>query len=776
MVRFTFSVALLASAIFAPALSAQLSPQHVATTAEFRAMHAPTPDVVWATGRAGTFAVTTDGGTTWRADSIRGAGDLFLTGVWAADARTAQVVATSFEGGLARIYRTTDGGATWRQQYERRGDGVFFDALSCWDAGRCLAFSDPVDGTFLIARTIDGERWTEVPRDELPAPLAGEAGFAASGTAMTTYGSGRGWIGTGGGAQARVYRTRDGGASWDVASTPLPGNATSGIFGIAFRDSLHGVAVGGDYQRRHDVQQNVLRTDDGGVSWRLVSSSAPAGVRYGVAYGPAYTALSGARVHPLLAVGPSGVGASYDDGDTWTALDTVHYNTLAFAPDGDAWIGGPEGRIARIPAAALRGDPGVPTLPHTVGEAARQYPTRFDAQHASQPAVRDALAWLDANFPAQVEEWIRITEIPGTSRHEQERAAYVKAQLEAEGLVVSIDSLGNVTARRPGTGGGETIVFAAHLDTVHPLDTDVSVTRDSAVVQGERRAVLRAPGVFDNSASVANMLAMARALNRANIRTRGDIIFVGTVQEELGLLGMEYWLETNPGVADAVVALDGGLPNVNYGALGIYWTRYSFHGEGSHTNTSAGKPHPARALADAIREIYTIAIPDYMGGAVYNVGMLRGGRIFNAIPEDVSFTVDLRSVNPILLDDLDAQIDSTVARAAAAHGVRWSREQELRNRAGGTAQMLEDRRSHPLIQTALDAHAHLGITSRAIASGSTDANAAVVRGIPAISIGRAIGGDQHTLSEWSEVDSALPATKVALLLAVMMAGLAVPVP
>lgn len=117
--------------------------------------------------------------------------------------------------------------------------------------------------------------------------------------------------------------------------------------------------------------------------------------------------------------------------------------------------------------------------------------------------------------------------------------------------------------------------------------------------------------------------------------------------------------------------VDGGLPNVNYGALGIYWTRYRFSGPGSHTNTSAGRPHPARALADAIRGIYEIEIPD----------------------------------------------------------------------------------------------------SRAIASGSTDANAGVVRGIPSISIGRSIGGDQHTLSEWSEVDSALTATKIALLIAIAMAGL-----
>jgi tripeptide aminopeptidase len=475
--------------------------------------------------------------------------------------------------------------------------------------------------------------------------------------------------------------------------------------------------------------------------------------------------LAGAGAHAQLVPQRSGTDAEFR---------ALHAPGAGIVWTGGRGVAGPEGRIAHMSGAAI--EQAAVAARREPPAHQQEYPTRFSAELTRRPAVRDALAWLDANFDRQLEEWIRITEIAAPSRQEQRRAAYVKAQLEAEGLVVTIDSIGNVTARRPGTGGGETVVIAAHLDTVHPIDTDVTVRRDSTRQDGRTARVLRAPGVFDNSASVANMLAMVRALNRANVRTRGDIVFVGTVQEELGLIGMDYWLEKNPGVADVLVALDGGLPNVNYGALGIFWTRYHFRAPGSHTNTSAGKPHPARALADAIRAIYEIQIPEYMGGAVYNVGMLDGGKIFNAIPEEVSFTMDLRSVNPILLDDLDRQIDSAVARAAAAHRVEWAKEQVTRNRAGGTEQMLADRRRHPLIQTAVDAHAHFAITARAVATGSTDANVGVVRGIPSISIGRSFGGDQHTLAEWSDVDSSLPATKIALLIALAMAGLSTPLP
>ena len=372
------------------------------------------------------------------------------------------------------------------------------------------------------------------------------------------------------------------------------------------------------------------------------------------------------------------------------------------------------------------------------------------------------MQWIDDNYDAQVEEWIHITEIPGKSQHEQERGAYVKAQMEAEGLEVSVDSIGNVTGIRRGTGGGPTIVFAAHMDTVHPLGTDVTVTRDGDI--------LRAPGIFDNSASVANMLATIRAMNRAGVRTQGDVIFVATVQEELGLVGMGYWFDQNPGVADMLVAMDGGLGGVSYGALGIYWTRYWFRGEGSHTNSSTGKPHPVRALAEAVDHIYELQIPEGRGGAVYNIGMIGGGKIFNGIPQDVFFTMDLRSVNPVLLDSLDAEIESRVRAAAEHHRVRWDMEREQYLTAGGTEDQLVDRLEHPVVVTALDVYNSLDIPTRAIPSGSTDGNQGVVRGIPSIAVGRATGGDQHTLTEYADGTSARDATKAIVYLAVSLAG------
>ena len=414
-------------------------------------------------------------------------------------------------------------------------------------------------------------------------------------------------------------------------------------------------------------------------------------------------------------------------------------------------------KIATLAAAALL----APTA-HPLAAQQPRYPTAWDAAHLQRPDVKAALAHLEAGFPKQVDEWIRIAQMPGKSGHEQQRGAYVRAEMEKQGLRVSVDSMGNVTGIRKGTGGGPTIVFAAHMDIVHSLETNTTVRRAGDT--------LHAPGIFDNSASVANMLATIRALDAAKVVTTGDLVFVGTVQEELGLRGMDYWLKHNPR-PDLLIAMDGGLGAVSYGALGIYWTRYRFKAAGAHTLRSRGQPTPVLALADAVQRIYALRPPPLPNGAVINVGQVHGGEIFNGIPQDLFFTVDLRSSDPALLDSLDRRITAIAQEAAAREKVTLVVETEQKNGAGGTARMLEPARRHPLVQTAIDIQKQLGVSfgmpgaEEAIASGSTDANIGVVMGIPSIAIGRSEGGNQHTLTEWAHWPSALQGTKLTLLLA-----------
>ena len=392
--------------------------------------------------------------------------------------------------------------------------------------------------------------------------------------------------------------------------------------------------------------------------------------------------------------------------------------------------------------------------------------SKFTPAMADRADVKQALTYVDANFDKQVAEWITLTEIPALSTHEQQRAAYVTAELKKiPGLQISADPIGNVTAKRAGTGGGPAIVLAAHMDTVHPMDANLKVKR-------EADGTLHAPGVFDNTASVANALQTLRALDAAKIQTKGDLIFVFTVQEELGLKGMYYWIDHNLAPA-MIVASDGALGDVSYGALGIYWSKMKFTAPGAHTMNSRNQPHPARAAAQCITDIYAIPLPpaDAPVPAVYNVGMMGGGTVVNAIAPENWFTVDLRTIDPVLLKDLDAQIVAKCQAAADAQKVTFTREYIQQSEAGGRPEALASRLQHPVVRTAIDVLQYVGAPATPNPSGSTDANVGVVRGIPSIAIGRSRGGNQHSLSEWADVASEKLGAKQMLLVLVALAEL-----
>jgi tripeptide aminopeptidase len=396
------------------------------------------------------------------------------------------------------------------------------------------------------------------------------------------------------------------------------------------------------------------------------------------------------------------------------------------------------------------------------------YPTKFSPEIAARNDVKQALAFIDRRFDAQVAEWIRLTEIPGTSGHEQKRAEYIRAELVKLGLKPETDELGNLWVRRKGTGGGPTVVFAAHMDTVHPLDTPLKVKR-------EENGTLHAPGVFDNTASLASQLQTMRALADAKIETKGDLIFLFTVQEEVGLKGMYHWVQKNPGVTDMLVAVDGTLGPVSYGALGIYWSKMKFSAEGAHTNNSRDQPNPARAAAACITNIYTVPLPpaDDPVPAIYNVGgMMTAGNVVNAIPQEVTFTVDLRTVDAELIQSLDAAIVGKCEAAAKAQKVTFVREWIQKSEAGGRPEQLTAQRAHPIVQTAIDVLRFLDVNliagREAIPTGSTDGNVGVVNKIPSIAVGRARGGAQHTLQEWAHIDSAKTGAQQLILLAVSL--------
>lgn len=334
----TFALFLILSGFDAPV---RWTPQQSGTNVRLRGVSAVDARVAWASGDKGTYARTTDGGRTWQAGVVPGAEALDFRDVDAFDAETAYLLAIG-EGDKSRIYKTTDGGRTWTLQFQNRRPTAFFDAMAFWDRDHGLAMSDPVEGRFLVITTADGGRtWRESPPEGMPAALEGEGGFAASGTCVTVAAGGRAWFGTGGPGGARVFRSADGGRTWQVAPAPLARGRAAGVFSLVFLDGRRGVAVGGDYQKESEAGGNVAFTRDGGKSWEVPKGRRPGGYRSGVA-------VLRRKAGPLLvAVGPTGTDYSADGGRNWSSLGDEGYHAVGTAPRAEAgWAVGEGGRVA----------------------------------------------------------------------------------------------------------------------------------------------------------------------------------------------------------------------------------------------------------------------------------------------------------------------------------------------------------------------------------------------------------------------------------------------
>jgi photosystem II stability/assembly factor-like uncharacterized protein len=306
--------------------------------ARLRGVSAVNARIAWASGSGSTVLRTDDGGTTWK-KLIVTSDALDFRDIDAIDENTAYVLSIG-NGAASRIYKTVDGGATWVLQFRNEDPKAFLDAMSFWDANHGIVIGDSVDGKFYILTTANGGRdWSRVPPDTLPAALENEGAFAASGTNIAVYGKGSAWIGLGASARARVLRTTDGGRSWKVSETPLKSGQSSGIFSIAFADPKHGMIVGGDYQKEKEAVDNLALTDDGGVTWTLVQGLS--GFRSVVAYVPG--------TKRVIAIGPAGGDYSNDGGKKWAPLSGPGFDTFSFARRQKfGWGSGPRGTIALL--------------------------------------------------------------------------------------------------------------------------------------------------------------------------------------------------------------------------------------------------------------------------------------------------------------------------------------------------------------------------------------------------------------------------------------------
>jgi photosystem II stability/assembly factor-like uncharacterized protein len=334
----TVAVGLAVATLAAQAPAVQWQPQTSGVTARLRGVSAVSATVGWASGAAGTVLRPADGGTTWQRLTVPGAEALDFRDIDATDARTAHVLSIG-NGAASRIYQTSDAGATWTERFANTDPQAFFDAMTFADADHGVAVSDSVDGRFVILLTANGGRtWTPVPAASLPPPLPDEGAFAASGTNVAMAGPQYLWFAT---TKGRVVRSTDGGRTWTVHQTPIATGEATGIFSVDFRDTRHGVVVGGNYSQERATGANAAVTSDGGVTWTLVTAPGVGGFRSAVAWLPS--------VRAWLAVGPAGSDRADEAAGAWTPAGGDGYDAVSVhAASGTGWATGSGGRIARV--------------------------------------------------------------------------------------------------------------------------------------------------------------------------------------------------------------------------------------------------------------------------------------------------------------------------------------------------------------------------------------------------------------------------------------------
>jgi acetylornithine deacetylase/succinyl-diaminopimelate desuccinylase-like protein len=374
---------------------------------------------------------------------------------------------------------------------------------------------------------------------------------------------------------------------------------------------------------------------------------------------------------------------------------------------------------------------------------------------------RAACEVMRAEHARTVEDIITLTEIPAPPFAEEQRAAAYLEMLRAHGLEeVEQDAVGNVMGLRRGFGNGDILVVAAHLDTVFPAGTDVRVRREGTK--------LFAPGVGDDTRSLAVNLAFLRAMDQAGIRTRHDILFVGDVGEEgLGdLRGIRHLFAHHPKRERIRAFLTVDSPDVDRivtGGIGSRRYRVTFRGPGGHSFAAFGQVNPIYAMAEAARALANIKVPREPV-TTHCVSVVAGGTSINAIPETVTMEVDLRSASAEELAKLEAAFLAGVEAAVASENAARQGTLKVELTRVGDRPAGHTPNSAPIARLAAAAVAAEGYQP-AFEWSSTDANIPMSLGIPALRIGSGgTGGRAHSLEEWIdvEIESSLAGMRASL--------------
>lgn len=423
---------------------------------------------------------------------------------------------------------------------------------------------------------------------------------------------------------------------------------------------------------------------------------------------------------------------------------------------------------SRLIAAALLLATASPALAQTTPPA----PAIMARQKAilASPQFAVATASLEGDWDRIVADIVTLTEIEAPPFKEEVRGKAFAEMLKAAGLAeVTIDKVGNVYGVRKGTGGGPLTLVTAHLDTVFPAGTNVKVKRE-----GNR---LSAPGVGDDTASLPVLLAYVRALDKARIVTRGDIVFMGNVGEEGpgDLRGMRYLFGEGPLAKDIkyFISLEPGTDRITTGGVGSRRYRLTFKGPGGHSYGAFGMVNPAFALGGFLTEFGKTSVPK-TPKTTYSIGVLEGGTSVNSIPFSASAEIDMRSEGKAELkavEDRYLSLPQPAANAENAARATTAGRIVVDNALIGDRPVGETPLTAEIVQTAA-ASLTAGGAEPKFGFGSTDSNWPMSLGVQAITLGSGFVSERSHSLEESVVLDKVQALKIMRLNLATILGLA----
>lgn len=361
--------------------------------------------------------------------------------------------------------------------------------------------------------------------------------------------------------------------------------------------------------------------------------------------------------------------------------------------------------------------------------------------------------YVEAHFEETLNLFKEFAVIPAPTLHEEQRTQFCKEWLENQGAEgVYIDEVGNTVYPYQCDGAEEIVAFMAHCDVI-PKSMEPLPLKET-----DGRIYI--PGAGDNTASVVNLLMVAKYVTEKKLKSKMGILFVVTIGEEGGgFVGSKHICNKFKSRLREVIAFDVNTNRIIMDTLPANNYRITTTAQGGHAYTDFGGRSAIYDLAQVINKLYKNQPPQDKAKTTYNVGVIEGGTAINAIATQASMLYEHRSTKGECLLEMEEVFHNTIKKCRDELGIQV--EVKLLD-SKPVSRGVDPVKHQELIKRNSDIWVKYFQQELIPMPGSTDSSIPLSLGIPAITLGTIIGEGAHSPDEWIESKSFIPGQKVAM--------------